>query len=144
MITRDTHVFRQICLYLAQRAVFTRAWVNTWESRARARSLSPFLTSPTFLPGPRCFRPVLTHVQTLWELVLLGEPLLVLAPSPDVSSEMVLALTRYHLGWVPAGVAGPSRLCLGRPCLTCFLCFCPQLPAAPQVLLRLPSLLHHP
>nr|XP_045219300.1 protein DENND6B isoform X5 [Macaca fascicularis] len=41
----------------------------------------------------RCFRPVLTHVQTLWELVLLGEPLLVLAPSPDVSSEMVLALT---------------------------------------------------
>ncbi|XP_012289779.1 protein DENND6B isoform X7 [Aotus nancymaae] len=41
----------------------------------------------------RCFRPVLTHVQTLWELMLLGEPLLVLAPSPDVSSEMVLALT---------------------------------------------------
>ncbi|XP_005261971.1 protein DENND6B isoform X2 [Homo sapiens] len=41
----------------------------------------------------RCFRPVLTHMQTLWELMLLGEPLLVLAPSPDVSSEMVLALT---------------------------------------------------
>lgn len=139
MITRDTHIFRQICPHLAQRAVFTGTWVNTWESRARARSLSPFLTSPTFLPGPRCFRPVLTHVQTLWELVLLGEPLLVLAPSPDVSSEMVLALTRYHLGSVLAGVTGPSRLCL-----TCFLCSCPQLPAAPQVLLRLPSLLHHP
>ncbi|XP_051045575.1 protein DENND6B isoform X2 [Phodopus roborovskii] len=41
----------------------------------------------------RCFRPVLTHVQTLWELMLLGEPLVVLAPSPDVSSELVLALT---------------------------------------------------
>lgn len=41
----------------------------------------------------RCFQPVLTHVQTLWELMLLGEPLVVLAPSPDVSSEMVLALT---------------------------------------------------
>uniref|UniRef100_A0A5F9CVN5 DENN domain containing 6B n=1 Tax=Oryctolagus cuniculus TaxID=9986 RepID=A0A5F9CVN5_RABIT len=41
----------------------------------------------------RCFRPVLTHVQMLWELMLLGEPLLVLAPSPDVSSELVLALT---------------------------------------------------
>ncbi|XP_047406481.1 protein DENND6B isoform X2 [Sciurus carolinensis] len=54
----------------------------------------------------RCFQPVLTHVQTLWELMLLGEPLVVLAPSPDVSSEM--------------------------------------LPAAPQVLLRLPPLLHHP
>lgn len=43
---------------------------------------------------PRCFRPVLAHVQLLWELMLLGEPLLVLAPSPAVSSEMVLALTR--------------------------------------------------
>ncbi|XP_039718996.1 protein DENND6B isoform X7 [Pteropus medius] len=42
----------------------------------------------------RCFQPVLAHVQTLWELMLLGEPLLVLAPSPAVSSEMVLALTR--------------------------------------------------
>ncbi|XP_044943504.1 protein DENND6B isoform X1 [Mustela lutreola] len=40
----------------------------------------------------RCFQPVLTHVQTLWELMLLGEPLVVLAPSPAVSSELVLAL----------------------------------------------------
>ncbi|XP_044796645.2 protein DENND6B isoform X3 [Bubalus bubalis] len=59
----------------------------------------------TLLPAPvvlhsvheldlfRCFRPVLAHVQLLWELMLLGEPLLVLAPSPAVSSEMVLALT---------------------------------------------------
>lgn len=39
---------------------------------------------------------MLTHVQTLWELMLLGEPLVVLAPSPDVSSELVLALTRYR------------------------------------------------
>ncbi|XP_036167277.1 protein DENND6B isoform X3 [Myotis myotis] len=41
----------------------------------------------------RCLQPVLSHVQTLWELMLLGEPLVVLAPSPAVSSEMVLALT---------------------------------------------------
>ncbi|XP_031319400.1 protein DENND6B isoform X1 [Camelus dromedarius] len=41
----------------------------------------------------RCFQPVLAHVQMLWELMLLGEPLVVLAPSPAVSSEMVLALT---------------------------------------------------
>lgn len=46
------------------------------------------------LPGTRCFQPVLTHVQTLWELMLLGEPLVVLAPSPAVSSELVLALIR--------------------------------------------------
>uniref|UniRef100_A0A8C7AHB9 DENN domain containing 6B n=1 Tax=Neovison vison TaxID=452646 RepID=A0A8C7AHB9_NEOVI len=44
------------------------------------------------LPGTRCFQPVLTHVQTLWELMLLGEPLVVLAPSPAMSSELVLAL----------------------------------------------------
>ncbi|XP_043419027.1 protein DENND6B isoform X4 [Neofelis nebulosa] len=40
----------------------------------------------------RCFQPVLTHVQTLWELMLLGEPLLVLAPSPAMASDLVLAL----------------------------------------------------
>lgn len=57
----------------------------TWEGA----SLCP--ASPTCT---RCLQPVLTHVQTLWELMLLGEPLVVLAPSPTVSSEMVLALTR--------------------------------------------------
>ncbi|XP_040089507.1 protein DENND6B isoform X5 [Oryx dammah] len=57
------------------------------------------LPAPVVLPSVheldlfRCFRPVLAHVQLLWELMLLGEPLLVLAPSPAVSSEMVLALT---------------------------------------------------
>lgn len=63
-------------------------------------------------PGTRCFRPVLAHVQMLWELMLLGEPLLVLAPSPDISSELVLALTR----WVPRlGQLGP-RVCSGHSC----------------------------
>ncbi|XP_054575646.1 protein DENND6B isoform X1 [Eptesicus fuscus] len=51
------------------------------------------LTSVHELDLCRCLQPVLTHVQTLWELMLLGEPLVVLAPSPAVSSEMVLALT---------------------------------------------------
>ncbi|XP_037371036.1 protein DENND6B [Talpa occidentalis] len=41
----------------------------------------------------RCLQPVLTQVHTLWELMLLGEPLVVLAPSPATSSELVLALT---------------------------------------------------
>ncbi|XP_053113227.1 protein DENND6B isoform X2 [Hemicordylus capensis] len=41
----------------------------------------------------RCFQPVLIHMQMLWELMLLGEPVVVMAPSPSVSSEMVLALT---------------------------------------------------
>ena len=52
------------------------------------------LNSPTSPAPLRCLQPVLTHLQTLWELMLLGEPLVVLAPSPAVSSEMVLALTR--------------------------------------------------
>lgn len=37
---------------------------------------------------------MLIHLQMLWELVLLGEPLVVIAPSPTVSSETVLALIR--------------------------------------------------
>ncbi|XP_016067138.1 PREDICTED: protein DENND6B [Miniopterus natalensis] len=60
-----------------------------------------------------CLQPVLTHVQTLWELMLLGEPLVVLAPSPTVSSEMVLALTRWGGGGcagVP-GAAGHPHIC---------------------------------
>ncbi|XP_023611497.1 protein DENND6A isoform X9 [Myotis lucifugus] len=40
----------------------------------------------------RCFFPVFFHSQMLWELVLLGEPLVVMAPSPSESSETVLAL----------------------------------------------------
>ncbi|XP_073420001.1 protein DENND6A isoform X1 [Dendrobates tinctorius] len=40
----------------------------------------------------RCFSPVFFHIQLLWELVLLGEPLVVMAPSPCQSSETVLAL----------------------------------------------------
>ncbi|OPJ71472.1 protein DENND6B [Patagioenas fasciata monilis] len=57
------------------------------------------LPAPMVLPSIheldlfRCFQPVLIHVQMLWELMLLGEPMVVMAPSPTVSSEMVLALT---------------------------------------------------
>lgn len=42
----------------------------------------------------RCFQPVLIHTHMLWELMLLGEPLVVLTPAPAVASEVVLALTR--------------------------------------------------
>ncbi|XP_053718986.1 protein DENND6B [Synchiropus splendidus] len=40
----------------------------------------------------KCFQSVLIHLQTLWELVLLGEPVVVMAPSPTASSETVFAL----------------------------------------------------
>lgn len=35
---------------------------------------------------------IIPHVQLLWELVLLGEPLVVMAPSPTACSNTVLAL----------------------------------------------------
>ncbi|KAL7979753.1 hypothetical protein Chor_008091 [Crotalus horridus] len=56
------------------------------------------LPAPLVLPSVaeldlfRCFQSVLVHVQLLWELILLGEPLVVVAPSPTMSSEVVLAL----------------------------------------------------
>ena len=37
--------------------------------------------------------PLLDHLHCLWELVLTGEPLVVLAPSPSQSSTTVQALT---------------------------------------------------
>ncbi|TWW62711.1 Protein DENND6A DENN domain-containing protein 6A [Takifugu flavidus] len=40
----------------------------------------------------KCFHPVFFHIQMLWELVLLGEALVVMAPSPAESSDTVLAL----------------------------------------------------
>uniref|UniRef100_UPI00398F2004 protein DENND6B isoform X5 n=1 Tax=Pristiophorus japonicus TaxID=55135 RepID=UPI00398F2004 len=40
-----------------------------------------------------CFQPILIHIQMLWELMLLGEPVIVMATSPTVSSDTVLALT---------------------------------------------------
>ncbi|KAA0721070.1 Protein DENND6B DENN domain-containing protein 6B [Triplophysa tibetana] len=56
------------------------------------------LPAPMILPSVheldlfKCFQSVLIHVQMLWELMLLGEPVVVMAPSPTGSSETVLAL----------------------------------------------------
>uniref|UniRef100_A0A8C4RW82 DENN/MADD domain containing 6B n=1 Tax=Erpetoichthys calabaricus TaxID=27687 RepID=A0A8C4RW82_ERPCA len=41
----------------------------------------------------KCFQSLLIHIQMLWELMLLGEPIVIMAPSPTISSETVLALT---------------------------------------------------
>ncbi|KAM6986064.1 protein DENND6B [Aplochiton taeniatus] len=56
------------------------------------------LPAPMMLPTVheldlfKCFQSVLIHLQMLWELMLLGEPVIIMAPSPSVSSETVLAL----------------------------------------------------
>ncbi|XP_039617464.1 protein DENND6B [Polypterus senegalus] len=41
----------------------------------------------------KCFQSLLIHIQMLWELMLLGEPIVIMAPSPTISSETVLALS---------------------------------------------------
>ncbi|XP_054623457.1 protein DENND6B isoform X2 [Dunckerocampus dactyliophorus] len=67
-------------------------------SPVRAAVKENVLPTPTLLPSVheldlfRCFQSVLIHLQMLWELTLLGEPVVVMAPSPTVSSETVLAL----------------------------------------------------
>uniref|UniRef100_A0A8C4RUB1 DENN/MADD domain containing 6B n=1 Tax=Erpetoichthys calabaricus TaxID=27687 RepID=A0A8C4RUB1_ERPCA len=47
----------------------------------------------TYLSSFKCFQSLLIHIQMLWELMLLGEPIVIMAPSPTISSETVLALT---------------------------------------------------
>uniref|UniRef100_A0A4W5NDL3 DENN/MADD domain containing 6B n=1 Tax=Hucho hucho TaxID=62062 RepID=A0A4W5NDL3_9TELE len=42
------------------------------------------------------FYSFLIHLHMLWELMLLGEPVVIMAPSPTVSSETVLALSFSH------------------------------------------------
>ncbi|XP_040886086.1 protein DENND6B isoform X2 [Toxotes jaculatrix] len=67
-------------------------------SPIRQTAKENLLPAPTLLPTIheldlfKCFQSVLIHLQMLWELVLLGEPVVVMAPSPSVSSETVLAL----------------------------------------------------
>lgn len=53
------------------------------------------------------FQPVLSHYHLLWELVLLGEPLIIMSSSPEVCSNTVLALIssitplRYNCDYRP-------------------------------------------
>uniref|UniRef100_A0A3Q3W730 UDENN domain-containing protein n=1 Tax=Mola mola TaxID=94237 RepID=A0A3Q3W730_MOLML len=67
-------------------------------SPVRQTAREDFLPAPTLLPSIheldlfKCFQSVLIHLHILWELMLLGEPLVIMAPSPTVSSETVLAL----------------------------------------------------
>lgn len=67
-------------------------------SPLRQTAKENLLPAPTVLPTIheldlfKCFQSMLIHLQMLWELVLLGEPLVIMAPSPTISSETVLAL----------------------------------------------------
>ncbi|XP_060770246.1 protein DENND6B isoform X5 [Neoarius graeffei] len=67
-------------------------------SPSRQGQKEKLLSSPIVFPTIheldlfKCFQSVIIHIQLLWELIMLGEPLVVMAPSPAVSSETVLAL----------------------------------------------------
>ncbi|XP_025755654.1 protein DENND6B isoform X1 [Oreochromis niloticus] len=67
-------------------------------SPVRQTAKENLLLAPTLLPTIheldlfKCFQSVLIHLQMLWELTLLGEPLVIMAPSPTISSETVLAI----------------------------------------------------
>ncbi|XP_069375954.1 protein DENND6B isoform X2 [Paralichthys olivaceus] len=67
-------------------------------SPVRHMTTENVLPAPTLLPTLheldlfKSFQSLLIHLQMLWELTLLGEPVVVMAPSPNVSSETVLAL----------------------------------------------------
>ncbi|XP_031587422.2 protein DENND6B isoform X2 [Oreochromis aureus] len=67
-------------------------------SPVRQTAKENLLLAPTLLPTIheldlfKCFQSVLIHLQMLWELALLGEPLVIMAPSPTISSETVLAI----------------------------------------------------
>ncbi|XP_053775821.1 protein DENND6B isoform X4 [Desmodus rotundus] len=96
--------FRQVKDSSVKRGYFQKVHIPSRADKPESSSLKQ-CGQESLLPAPlvltsvheldlfRCLQPVLTHLQTLWELMLLGEPLVVLAPSPAVSSEMVLALT---------------------------------------------------
>ncbi|XP_062610729.1 protein DENND6A-like, partial [Saccostrea cucullata] len=77
---------------------------------------SPVLPAPTILPSLyeidifSSFQTILPHIQMLWELVLSGEPLVVMAASPSVTSAAVQALV---------SLIGPQKYCCDyRPYFT--------------------------
>lgn len=92
---------RQLCLCLCRTSCQPPLCCPRSTSWTSSGPPSPPCSAFYFEGGPdatfalcRCFQSLLVHVQVLWELVLLGEPLVVLAPSPSLSSELVLALVR--------------------------------------------------
>ncbi|XP_048743475.1 protein DENND6A-like isoform X3 [Ostrea edulis] len=70
--------------------------------------IQPVLPAPTILPSLyeidifSSFQTILPHIQMLWELVLTGEPLVVMAASPSVTSAAVQALI---------SLIGPQKFC---------------------------------
>lgn len=59
------------------------------------RAIPPLFSTVYDLNVFESFSSIIHHIHVLWELVLIGEPLVVLAPSPELCSRLVQALVRY-------------------------------------------------
>uniref|UniRef100_A0A8C2WK38 DENN/MADD domain containing 6Aa n=1 Tax=Cyclopterus lumpus TaxID=8103 RepID=A0A8C2WK38_CYCLU len=87
--------YLSVCLYLSIRIPTcydkpgTSQLVQSAQSDSQVSIVLPTIHEVDLF---RCFYPVFFHIQMLWELVLLGEALVVMAPSPAESSDTVLAL----------------------------------------------------
>lgn len=74
-----------------------------------------------------CFKEVLTHLWTLWELMLLAEPTIVMGTSPLASSDAVLSLValvspvrqQLRARREDAAVCSSSATCVNFGCLRC-------------------------
>lgn len=77
--------------------------VQTFLQRPLSPRIEIFLQSPHEINYFQCFFPLLNDIQLLWELVITCEPIIVMAPTPDVTCEVVQALvsTIYPLKYVP-------------------------------------------
>lgn len=83
--------------------------INTDSNHAitNRRPMSPpthvYLSSPHEINYFQCFFPLLQDIQFIWELVVTCEPIIVMAPTPDVTCEVVQALVNciYPLKYVP-------------------------------------------
>uniref|UniRef100_A0A8C2WDH3 DENN/MADD domain containing 6Aa n=1 Tax=Cyclopterus lumpus TaxID=8103 RepID=A0A8C2WDH3_CYCLU len=85
--------YLSVCLYLSRTYILfflkTRLCASAFQSDSQVSIVLPTIHEVDLF---RCFYPVFFHIQMLWELVLLGEALVVMAPSPAESSDTVLAL----------------------------------------------------
>lgn len=63
-------------------------------SSLSSKSNTPLVVIPSIYEVNifRSLLPIISHIQLVWELVLTCEPLIVMAPTPDVSSEVVQTL----------------------------------------------------
>ncbi|XP_069764407.1 protein DENND6B isoform X8 [Narcine bancroftii] len=95
--------FRQVKDCTIKRGYFQKVRIPSKSDKVGTSPLKQF-NQKNLLPAPmviptvneldffRCFQQILIHIQMVWELMLLGEPIIVMASSPTISSDTVLAL----------------------------------------------------